>query len=399
MGMPVPNAASPSDDLFHLRRDESEFISATRLFMITGLVFHHMFGLPDSAYYPRNPLTQFSALVPDLINGLAHMSFMAAVPALSVISGFLFFRRPEVSFGKLLKKRFFSVALPSWIWCLFWLGFGFVLYEVGKGPGWFEWADYQFEDFGLLALANGVIGIDQRPWAFQFWFIHDLILTLALSPIIFWLLKRLGGNFVAAMLVVWVIGYAPPPFFSLNVLAFFIIGAYLGLPDGPRLSTALQSLERVGPYVTPLFVAALMVRQFSFVFGEYEAHFLGHHYLCALRILGVISFSHVLYRLVLGNSAFKDLLIRYSGYSFFIFATHYPIIECIKIISRRIPESTSQIGYFVLLVAIPGITLALCILWAKLLEHFAPSLFRLLNGGRAGAQAPRARPVLARATG
>ena len=30
-----------------------------------------------------------------------------------------------------------------------------------------------------------------------------------------------------------------------------------------------------------------------------------------------------------------------------------------------------------------------CILCAKLLEHFAPSLFRLLNGGRAGAQAAR----------
>jgi hypothetical protein len=397
--MSDPRAPSQSDHAFRLRRDESEFISVTRLFMIAGLVFHHMFHLPGSAYYPRNSFTQFSAFVPDLINGLVHMSFMAAVPALSVISGFLFFRRREISFERLLKKRFFSVALPSWIWSLFWLGFGFVLYEVGKGPGWFEWADYQFEDFGLLTLANGVIGIDQRPWAFQFWFIHDLILTLILSPVVFWLLKRLGGGFVAAMLVVWVIGYVPPPFFSLNVLVSFVVGAYLGLPDGPRLSTALQSLDKVGRYVVPLFVVALVVRQFSFVFGEYAAHFLGYQYLCGLRVLGVIAFSHLLYRIACGSGAFKDLLIRYSGYSFFIFATHYPIIDCIKSVSRHLPGATSQIGYFVLLVAVPGITLALCILGARLLEHFAPPLFRLLNGGRAGAPASRARPALVRATG
>ena len=51
-----------------------------------------------------------------------------------------------------------------------------------------------------------MIGIDRKPWAFQFWFVHDLILTLLLSPAIDWLLRRFGGWFVAAILVVWVIG-------------------------------------------------------------------------------------------------------------------------------------------------------------------------------------------------
>ena len=228
--------APPATDVFHPRADESEFISAARLLMIAGLTFHHMFEIPNSRFYPRDSLAEFSYFVPDLLNGFVHMAFMAAVPILSVISGFLLLRRPELDFARLLRKRFFSVAVPSWIWSGLWLVVAYVMFRTGQGHGWFEWANYHFEAFDLKALANGIVGLDEYPFAFQFWFVHDLILTLALSPLIYWLLKTLDWPFLLLASLIWLIGVVPPPFYSLNVLYFFCLGAYLGRPSRARSS-------------------------------------------------------------------------------------------------------------------------------------------------------------------
>ena len=72
---------------------ESRFISAARPLMIFGLVWHHLFEIPGSTHSPRVSLQGVTHFVPEMLNTYVHMAMMTAVPVLSVISGFLFFRR------------------------------------------------------------------------------------------------------------------------------------------------------------------------------------------------------------------------------------------------------------------------------------------------------------------
>jgi hypothetical protein len=368
----------------HPSREESELISVTRFVMIAGLTFHHMFSIPGSAFYPREPLRTYSHFVPDLMNGFVHLTFMAAVPALSVISGYLVFRRPELDFRELLRKRLYSVALPSWTWSAMWLGFGFALYALGHDRGWFEWANYHFDEFGLLALSNGIIGVTQEPFAFQFWFVHDLILTLLLAPLVYRLLGLHPKTSLAALLVVWLSGWVPPPFFSLNVPFFFCIGAYLGMPHGPRLAGVLDALAPATWYVAPLFALVILGRLFSHLLPELAHVIDGHAYLSSMRVLGVLTFAQVLLALVRRGGRAKEAMIHYSGYAFFIFAAHYPTIELVKLVSGRMPGDASAIGALLQCALIPLVTIALCIAGAKLLERWAPPVFAMLNGGRSG---------------
>ena len=376
--MTQPNA------VHHPTRVESEFISMTRFLMIVGLTFHHMFSIPGSAFFPRDSIQNYTHFVPDLINGFSHMAFMAAVPALSVISGFLFFRRPHLDFVRMLKGRLFTVALPSWLWAALWLLVAFLLYRVGRGSGAFGWLNYDFDAFGPKVLINGIFGYDKLPFALQFWFVHDLILTLALSPLIYLLLRSYKEIYLAVIFVVWLSGYVPPPFFSLNVLFFFSLGATLGLPEGPGLQSVLARLENFGWYMVPVFVLALFVRLFAHEFPSLSSLISGDTYLSLLRLLGIASFAHLIFVLGKKDGRLKRLLIRYSGYSFFVFSVHYPLVLFVAAVALRVPGHGSSLGFFLMWLVIPLVTVALCIAAAKVLERLASPLFNLLNGGRSG---------------
>jgi succinoglycan biosynthesis protein ExoH len=376
---------SQANDAFHPTREESQLISVTRAVMIAGLTYHHLFAIPGSAYYPRQPLEHYSHWAPDLVNGFVHLSFMAAVPALSVISGYLLFRRSELDFAWLLRKRFYSVALPSWLWSALWLGLAFVAYSFGRDRGWFEWASYEFAAFGWLALANGIVGVTQEPFAFQFWFVHDLILTLLLAPILHRLLAASPALLLAGLGAVWLSGFVPPPFFSMNVLLFFAIGAYLGDPRGPGLVRALDALRPLRWYLWLAFLAVVGTRLLSHRLPELAPLIDGHGYLCLMRVLGVLAFSQALCELVRRGGMLPEMLVRYSGYSFFVFAAHYPTIELVKILAVRVPGATSALGLFAQWLVIPLATIGICIVGAKVLEQWLPGLFRVLNGGRSGA--------------
>ena len=383
------NAAA--DDLYRPRADESEFISAVRFLMIAGLTVHHLFDIPGSAFYPREPLAQYTHLLPDLINGFVHMTFVSAVPLLSVISGFLFFRRAKIDFVALLKKRFFSVALPSWTWALIWVAGLVVAHRITQGAVSPDQVRDLYDNFTPLAFANAVVGVTQAPVAYQFWFVHDLILTLLLSPVIYLLLRVLGLVLLPILFAVWFTGFVPPMFFSFNVVVFFCVGAYLGTPRGPRLSTVLQKVYAWRWLVLPVFVAAIFGQLFSHELGALEPYITDFRYVLLLRVFGVLAFSQLMYGVVLRGGFLKNLLIRYSGYSFFVFAAHFPTIGMLSTIAERLPGTDSAIAFFLMWLLIPALTISACIFAAVILERLMPRVFRLLNGGR-GAAPSRPRP-------
>lgn len=363
-----------------LTRHDADFIAATRLLMICGLVFHHLFEIPGSTHSPRLSVDGVEHFVPGFINAFFHMATMTAVPLLSVISGFLFFNRARIDYMNLAVRRFHSVALPTWLWSAFWLGFAYVLYMTTGDR--FRWANYGFDNPSAMTVINGIFGVTREPFAFQFWFVRDLLLTLLVSPIIYVFLRYLGWRLLPLIGIAWLLIPDPPLFFSGNVPVFFTIGAWLTLPDAPELRVVLNRLRELRWILAALFAAMLVCRVMSHAFGPVEG-FLQHHvYLCLLRVVGALTVAALVYQLVTHAENVTRTLNAYSGCSFFIFAMHFPMIELVQEVALRVPGHETALGFFLSWLFAPLITIALSIAVAVCCEKFAPALFNLLNGGR-----------------
>lgn len=365
----------------------SEIIAASRFLMIYGLVVHHIFTIPNTLSFPRQGMSEYSYFLPEAIGAFFHMAFMTAVPMLSVISGYLFFSAGNFNYLDVMKKKFKTIALPAWLWCSLWLLVAFGLYFVGHERGMFEWANYSFDEFSFMTLLNGVVGITDHPFAFQFWFVHDLILAFLIFPLIKYLLDNLGIIFLLGCFLFWFLGFGLPVFFSSNVLFFFVVGAYIAHP-GNKLVLELLFWPPVfiRYLVLFLFVIFLLGRSLTFVFfdeGSMIANFLRtDKFLLMLRVFGVLGFAQILYLLSVNFKSCFNFLRDKSGYAFLIFAIHYPVIEILKIAASRIPGQASAFGAFLSWLLIPMLTVSICIFFSWLLCRTFPKLFALLNGSR-----------------
>lgn len=128
-----------------------------------------------------------------------------AVPLFYVISGYLFFLKvPEemISIYGKMRKRMGTLVLPYIIGCLFFVGFG-VLIAVLPGVS-------KYMNSSVMPLFSKPIGEILRsifyeagngsPCAFQLWFLRDLIIIVATSPLWYLCLKRMKWAFVVVTL-------------------------------------------------------------------------------------------------------------------------------------------------------------------------------------------------------
>lgn len=358
-------------------REESDFIAISRIVMIIALVFHHVFTLPGSEFYPRNGINPSSAHIADYLNSLIHWVSMAAVPCLSVISGYLFFRRQHRNYFELLHRRITTVVLPSIAWGSFWFFCAFLIYTWGTNNGGFEWIDYDFDNIGPMHYFNGVLGISRLPFAFQFWFVHDLVLTFTLSPVIGWLATRAPWILLIGLGVVWMLRFDLYPFFSTNVLFFFVIGA-VSATTRFHLSWTLNFLKPFRWVIGLGFIVLLCGR----IFQDYHRILSTYQYLCLLRVAGLLSVILLIGSIALRENFTLHVLRYLSPFSFFIFAFHYPTIEFIRAVIIRIPGYDSEIGMILSFFLLPVSCVAISVGAALCLRWLSPSLFEFVNGGR-----------------
>lgn len=345
--------------------------------MITLLVFHHLFEIPGSGFFPRGSLAFNDLEVANTMNAFVHWLGMSSVPGLSLISGYLFFIKKPPVFRSQLERRFHTIVLPSLVWTSLWLLFAFILYSAGKRFGLFGWMNYGFDDFGIKTLINGIVGFDREPFAFQFWFIHDLVLTLLLGPLIYLGIQKFSIFFIVLMAFVWFLDLIPFPFFSGNILFFFSVGAYLAI-HGPGIDELYSAIKPMSLVFCSLLILLILGRMFH----DMHPWLSTYQYLCLLRMAGVTALFIVVYRMADGIDRDANWLMRASPYSFFIFAVHFPMIEIVKIFFSYIPYQSAWPGQIVTFVLVPLITIALCLMMAIILEKYSGRAYSFLSGYR-----------------
>lgn len=366
---PVRSGAAPLTELDRRR------IGWLRLVLVLALVFLHYGGVYASNLSPyRGYQGQALPVASIAISFILYVGF-TAVPAMSAISGFLFFskatRDTPPDFATKMRRRVHSLVVPYVIW-----GTGFALAGLLAHlavPSLF--ANFYGDRIDLAGFVNAALGITRNPLAFQLWFVHDLIVTVALSPLVWLLIGRIPWLTIAVLVPLWIFDVDTVIFHRLDVMIFFCFGAACAMhgvrPDVPRR------------WILPLFglfLAAVLVRTLApWLLGRTE----GLDFdvaTAAMRVLGALAVWNV--SVLLLENRFADWVERNGYMAFFVHCAHYPPILLLKLGLGSLIDPTSEVMQLGLYVLTVSLTIWGCLVAGRMLGSISPRLFRILSGGR-----------------
>lgn len=178
----------------------------------------------------------------ELQRAVSGMIARCAVPMFFVISGYLFFLHLEAwqDLWRKMRSRVRTLAVPYLIACLFPACFYLAMeYVPGckafvNGGGFSE--NFSLPVNELLYMLYWDCG-NGSPYAFHLWFLRDLIVIIAVSPMLVWAKKRIG--IVATCLILLVANYLGLPHNPFYGMFWFVFGAY-----------ALDKMEKLPPEIS-----------------------------------------------------------------------------------------------------------------------------------------------------
>lgn len=347
---------------------QSKVISFLRFPLCVAVVLIHVsVNLKDCQAYPIHYY-----LVHCFCKGIITR---VAVPLFFMFSGFLFFYKLDKftisTYRNKLVKRVRTLLIPYIFWnlalILYCLSLRFLGFNSQFGIG-FDFVDYlSFFWNSRVAPINGE-GIASYPISIQFWYIRDLMVTVLLSPIIYWLTKKLHIYFVIALATLWITNYWPL-ITGINIAAlfFFSLGAYFSIYKK-------NFVEFLKPHTLLLGFAYLLTIVPILIAQEPNFN--------PLRRLGIL----------FGMGFIISLAARYistgkwrmnkflSESSFFIFAYH---ILAIRIIEAIVSFSFQKdIMCAALYIAKSGFIVVAGLGIYYLLKRFMPRFTSFITGGR-----------------
>lgn len=323
------------------------------------VVFIHAYNLEEA-----NVLNYNCFIQKFISNGVAR----TAVPYFFIFSGYLFFLnlQPTVSgFLKKYKSRFFSLFIPFVLWTMISTIFVFILQNFPQFQSYFSGRllkEYTIIDFAKLVFVNQV-------YAYQLWFIRDLMVFIVATPIIYFLLKKASLIALVSLGVGWIIGIQIP-IISISALFFFFIGASIGIKQIDLSKIKISIKYKI--IFTIIWIILLILNTL------YNNNFI----LDASIIFGVAS-SWYLYDWVINKIKYstKKLLLNFSAYSFFLYLLHEPYLEMIKKLFLKF-FGLSNISRLFVYFSSAIIIITICLLTGFLLNKYLSNIYGILVGGR-----------------
>lgn len=319
----------------------------------------------DSYFIKRG----YNSIIQNFVsNGLTRI----AVPLFFIISGYLFFLKSDkVSFyeyGSKLLKRSRTILLPYILWSSFGLLFYFLLQTIPQSKPFFT--NILIKDYSISQLFLTII---YNPIPYQLWFIRDLMVIFIITPIIFLGIKHVKWIIIPALFIFWVFNINLV-FCSNEALFFFIIGSYIAINKIKIQRTTiinpttilliwfgLLSLKVYLEYANENFRVILIIHKISILIGVNAC------WLISDSILKKKKF-------VIGNDSVILL-------SFFLYASHEPILTIIKKLLYYI-LGTTELTSLIIFILSPVLTISICLFVGYCLKKTQPRFYFVLTGGR-----------------
>ena len=299
-----------------------------------------------------------------------------AVPLFYVISGYLFFLKvPEGMksiYGK-MRKRVGTLVVPYIIGCLFFVGFG-VLMAVLPGVSKYMNSSLMplfFKPIGEILRSIFYDAGNGTPCAFQLWFLRDLILIVATSPLWYLCLKHLKWGFVA---VVFVLTYFDVPHVPFLSLFWFVLGGQL---TKAKIEMGGVGRTKVAIFGLCLFLIISIIQLF---FPDIIDWGLLRIPIILLGIIGAWG----LYDVVFG----KDFsLSRHQWFAtacqftFFIYLFHEPTLNIVRKLIVVV-LGKNEFGYMASYLISPWIFTVCAVFAGLLFRKYLPRVYDVCTGGR-----------------
>ncbi|MFC0677334.1 acyltransferase [Lysobacter korlensis] len=367
----------------------SQTISFARITLIVGLVFLHYGGYPNSQSSPFDGMDPTAFPLATFANSFVLFFFFSVVPLLSMVSGWLYFtfaaERAAPALRERISRRLGSLYLPLVFWNTIYLALAVLLCMNLPGNAFVDQLNFQPSEAGWREYLNAVFALTSHPIAFQFWFVRDLLVTVLLSPLLWLALRHAPYVGMVVLGAAWLLGYDLVVFFRTDVTFFFYLGGFVRMYKVPLEIGRGATIALTCAYVLLVALRTLAPLVVEVTPQRPELLDMATR---AMRPVGVLACWGLCVQLARTKAG--AAISRYGGLSFFVFATHFPLIAAVKLMLWPLLPVESDGWMMAHYVASVALTVAITVSTGLLLARFVPGVFALMNGGRV---LPVARPA------
>lgn len=351
-----------------MNKEVSARIDMLRIILISGILLIHIPFTVD--------ILARQTFVFQYIQLLGERTFFrAAVPTLSIISGYLLFNSlAKRQFSLVLRSKIDSLLIPLVLWNLPLVVAVYFLQKFSLVGHAFRLELYPFN---LLNFLDAVFSITEGPVNFPLAFIRDIFACVLIAPLLAIVLRRAAWLGLAILFALVLIDVNIYIVLRKKILLAFYLGGMIATRKWD-----LTALDHFRWWFMALFAAAcaaiaLVATRYIGTTGPSPVGAL----VDCLRLIGPLAFwglSAALYR-----SRFAAALTAAARYSFFLFCTHGPFLVALWILWGHWAGDQTVALYPVFYVIAPVVTFCLALGSYHLLQRFVPGLLSLLTGQRA----------------
>jgi surface polysaccharide O-acyltransferase-like enzyme len=312
-----------------------------------------------------------------MTHGLMRMS----VCCFFLISGYFFFLKFDGSPQNYLRKlssRCRTLLVPLLFWSNLVLLAFFIFQSLPATKPLFTGNRALVSEFGFFDYLDALFGIRYHPFAFQFWFIRDLLIFTVLSPLIYFLVRRIPLLTGIALAWCYFTGIWPLDFRGLLPLGipelhstvFFTLGAWCAVSG-----RSIFFMDKVGGEAALLFCAAVLVQFFLKTEGFVPG------ILWIGMVAGVLTFLWLSGKIVQCEKA-RRVLLSAAPRSFFLFAAHEPLVSFLARIVKRNFHIGPGLPMLAFYITLPVFVIALVLFAYEVLARNTPRVLSYVTGGR-----------------
>lgn len=311
-----------------------------------------------------------------LQEAISGMLGRCAVPLFYAISGYLFFIGlgcgAKADYHKLwgkIKKRVRTLFVPYIIACLFPVVF-YLLLEIVPGVGRFvNGGGFSGNFHKPISEILKLIYVDAgsgSPFAFHLWFLRDLIVIVAVSPLLL-LMKRYIGM-LATCLILLAANYVGLPHNPFYGMFWFVFGACV--------------MDKVEKLPFPKIICSLLFLLLCITEMSFESS-LWKHLQIPIIIAGMAGLWTLYDLVVPDNFSLTEhkVLSILCGYTFFIYLFHEPTLNIVRKL-LVLPFGHSSLGFALSYLLSPWIFAAIWTIAGVAFKTVSPKFYSVLTGGR-----------------
>ena len=294
-----------------------------------------------------------------------------------------------------LEKRIKSLIIPYVVWTILALVFvfsfvvgGVIIHNKSTDVIWVWIAEsiklqVFYSSASMISYDNlnwfGNPRLLAVPYLQPFWYVRDLIFMVLVSPLIYYVIKKMNSIIIIFFMLLYISGLnLPMSGLTSTSLFFFSLGAYLAIN---KKSITDFAANRLLKYLS----MGLFLLSFT-VIMSYGKNVISYNFYPLFVISLTVLLFNLMKKKVLKNGIqVNSFSMRVKKYSFFIYASHaiFGIYVANVFIKRLLPLCHSDL-YLILLYMVFGLlSIMVCIVAFELLNRILPkTMFQMLTGGR-----------------